>query len=1213
VSERTEIAEQRRKAAEALRDHKGELISRWMDKIHLLTREKGAEGLATEQVLRQDAHELIDMVLSRLEGHPPETDSAAFYHLILEGRQSNVRLADVAYVLLELKSVSKQVIFEALHDELESFRVSRLVDDTVEAVLRKSADLYELTAEADHLTARERLQEIFAAWDLEETLTDAQSPSEVLRVVTGKLRSLWDLAGCRMRFRAPAADELRDISEEPAMPVPMYRESRQYLTGRELAAGGAISLLECVARRRDPYVCGDVREDDRLVNAAELADAGALSLACCPLLSRDEAIGAVLLYGKERNAFRETDQRRLSDFAGVIAMALDRTGRLERSRKELSEAEVIARIGRVLLELPTREALLQGVAEALRQFRDYFDVSLFRVDREAGECVLVAEAGRGRRYRPDHYRQNVGEGFIGLCAEQGETIRASDLEEDGRRLIAFEEEYRARSELVLPVKRGDHVIGVLHFLSERRDDFPDSEIAALEHVAPHIGVALQNASMITQRRRDQYRIEQAHEQLANIIRSAAVGITSTDGEGVYTHWSPSCEELLGYGAEEVIGRRTPADFAAEPYDVRRALERCLRLGRTVSEVEMLRKDGTARIIRETRVPMEDEEGRHVGFTAYLVDVTEQKRAEEQLRRERDALQLVVGAMGAGLALFDGDLRLQWANPTLMEWFGFDQSSIGKECHEVCTGKYCEAETCPIETALKTAQPQSRVHETTDGSGRWRCYQQVFTPVSHGQTRLVALTLDITEQRRQTEQMRLIHKLTEKVETTLELEKVLHLVLTCLTAGHAIGLNRAFIFLINEEERCLEGRMAVGPTSPTEAERIWQNLDESTRDIEDLLETVTPSEGDMQLTERLRSFAAPLSDERDTLVSTLASRTSAHVGDARLDPHMDRELTRRLELEEFVCVPLAVQDEAIGVMLADNKYSGSPITQEQRELLEMFSRQASLAIANALAYQRIRGQLRELRLTRDRLIEAERMASVGRMASHLAHEIRNPLTVIGGFAASIARRYKDDPRTHRNASMIYEEVQRLERTLVNVLDYTRPLRPNKKLIALNDTVRDTLDQFAGQLEQEDIALQTALADDLPPVPADPEMIKQVVINLVKNAVEGMQDKGGALSVATARGDEEDVELLVTDTGAGMEPETLENLFSPFFTTKIGGVGLGLSVTRRIVEQHGGRISVESELGKGSRFHVTLSLRDEGQEREAAAPSASVRQRKGDEDA
>jgi len=441
-------------------------------------------------------------------------------------------------------------------------------------------------------------------------------------------------------------------------------------------------------------------------------------------------------------------------------------------------------------------------------------------------------------------------------------------------------------------------------------------------------------------------------------------------------------------------------------------------------------------------------------------------------------------------------------------------------------------------------------------------------------------------------MRLINKLAGMVETSLDLDRVLHLALTCLTAGHAIGFNRAFVFLLDEERRHLVGRMAVGPASAAEARRIWADLASRDQTIEELLDSTRPSASDRGLSESVSAIRIPLSDHSDTLISTLQSRTCAYVGEARRDPHLRPEVAERLELEEFVCVPLAVQDEPIGLVLADNKYSRVPIGQHQLELLEMFARHASLAIANALAYERIRRQLDELRRTRDRLIEAERMASVGRMASHLAHEIRNPLTAIGGFARSIARRRRDDQKTCRNAMIIYEEARRLERTLVNVLDYTRPLRPRKRPIALNDIVLETLDQFKTQLREHEVTVRLELAEELPPVHADPEMLKQVIINLVRNAIEAMESKGGGtLAIATAA-DEGEVELVVADTGIGMEQKTLQSLFSPFFSTKIGGVGLGLSISQRIVRQHGGRIEVESELGEGTQFTVRLTVEPTG---------------------
>jgi len=1192
VSQKRQIAEERLGAVEILRAHQDEAIERWMGKVRLLADEKGVPGLVGNRLFRADAREFYDMIVSRVEGKHPEADIASFYHLVLEGRQHDVRLADIAYGLIELKTVCKQIIFEALDDELKAFRTSRQVDDVVEAILRRSAELYELTSEADQKTAQERLQEIFAAWDIEGAVADAQTPEEVCRLALGKLRGIWDLSGFRVRL-GRADEQVRELAEGKELPVPVVGEQAQYLTERELQTGAVVSLLDSVKRRRDDFICPDVRTDQRIVNDAELLEKGVNSLACCPLVSRGEVQGVLLLYGAQPGAFARTDSRRLRDMSGVLALALDRTGRLERSHKAMSEAEVIARIGRSLLELPTRKALLEGAVEALRAFRDYFDVSLFAVDEEAGECVLVAEAGRERRYRPDEYRQKIGQGFIGLCAQTGETIRAFDLPEDSRRLVAFEEEYRARSELAVPVKRGDQVLGVMHLLSEREHDFPESEIAALEHVAPHIGVALQNARMLVQRRHDRYEIERAHEQLANIIRSTAVGITSTDRRGVYTHWSPSCEAMLGYEEREVLGRKTPADFAAEPYDLPSVLAECLRTGHTTAERLVTRKDGRTRTIRETRVPMFDEQGAHIGFTAYLVDITEQKRAEEQVRRERDTLSLVVDAMGAGLALIDEDMKLRWANSSMMAWFGFDSGAFGRSCHEVLAAIGCTG-PCPASQAIESQEPKTHVSEHTDESGMWHCYQHVFTPVTYGDARVLLLTLDVTEQRRQTEEMRLINKLAEKIETSLDLERVLHLVLTCVTAGHAIGFNRAFVFLLDDEGKALEGKMAVGPVSADDAVRIWDGLAQKDQTIDELLDTVSPAASDRKLTERVQSLSIPLSGHQDTIVRALTARTPLHVRGTGWRQAGRSEAVDRLELDEFICVPLTVQDEPLGVMLADNKYSRAAIDGQRVKLMEMFCRQASLAIANARAYERIQTQLRELQRTRDRLIEAERMASVGRMASHLAHEIRNPLTVIGGFASSIARQHADDPKTHRNATTIYEETLRLERTLANVLDYTRPLRPNKRPTDINGIVRQTTEQFRTYLGENNVSLHLSLAERLPQVAADAEMIKQVVINFIKNAVEAMESKGeGTLSISTGAADGY-VQIVFADTGAGMDEDVLDKIYSPFFSTKIAGIGLGLSVSQRIVRQHGGHIDVQTELGTGTTFVVTLAAEGGGPE-------------------
>jgi hypothetical protein len=189
-----EIARQRRRAAEVLRGDRAEVLRRWMGKLRLLAREKGADQVASGQAVRRDAGEFLDLLLASLEGTADDADFVAFYHLILEGRQYDLRLADLAYALLELKWVAKQLMFQRIEDELEAFRVSRQCDDLIEGVLRKTADLYELTSEADYKTGQERLQEIFGAWELEEALADAQTTAEASAPSSAASGSCWACA-----------------------------------------------------------------------------------------------------------------------------------------------------------------------------------------------------------------------------------------------------------------------------------------------------------------------------------------------------------------------------------------------------------------------------------------------------------------------------------------------------------------------------------------------------------------------------------------------------------------------------------------------------------------------------------------------------------------------------------------------------------------------------------------------------------------------------------------------------------------------------------------------------------------------------------------------------------------------------------------------------------------------------------------------------------
>jgi len=235
------------------------------------------------------------------------------------------------------------------------------------------------------------------------------------------------------------------------------------------------------------------------------------------------------------------------------------------------------------------------------------------------------------------------------------------------------------------------------------------------------------------------------------------------------------------------------------------------------------------------------------------------------------------------------------------------------------------------------------------------------------------------------------------------------------------------------------------------------------------------------------------------------------------------------------------------------------------------------------------QLRESRgeierLHRTQMSRAEHLATLGEMATGLAHEIRNPLAGIAGVIEIIGR---DLPSTSPARAVVKDvrlEIAQINRILTDLLETARPHPPQICRSNLNTTVEHAVMLARQQVLSKPIKIELQKAPDLPEVEHDSDQIHQVLLNLLLNAVQAMESAG---TVRVEIGSRDDyASVVVSDTGRGIPPQLLPNIFRPFFTTKGNGTGLGLSLARRIVEEHHGRIEVSSVVGKGSRFEVVL---------------------------
>jgi signal transduction histidine kinase len=303
-----------------------------------------------------------------------------------------------------------------------------------------------------------------------------------------------------------------------------------------------------------------------------------------------------------------------------------------------------------------------------------------------------------------------------------------------------------------------------------------------------------------------------------------------------------------------------------------------------------------------------------------------------------------------------------------------------------------------------------------------------------------------------------------------------------------------------------------------------------------------------------------------------------LGEAR-EAEVSREIAETLEkMQASVCVSIrGASGEIYGLLGVRDERLRDAFAPEEVQLLRGLGAQAAIAIENSRLYRRMK--------------DRDRLAALGEMAAGLAHEIRNPLGAIKASAQYLA---EDDAADHEFLGVIVEEVDRLNHVVSSFLDYARPSRGDAAPIDVNAAVRRTMQMLGAECETAGIDWTLALDEAVPPARIDAEQLRQVLINLVQNALQAMGAGRGRLVVGTASVERVEgggrlrrsVELRVEDTGPGIPKTVLANLFVPFVTTKDRGTGLGLAICQRIVSAAGGEIEVRTREGEGTTFVVRL---------------------------
>ncbi len=445
----------------------------------------------------------------------------------------------------------------------------------------------------------------------------------------------------------------------------------------------------------------------------------------------------------------------------------------------------------------------------------------------------------------------------------------------------------------------------------------------------------------------------------------------------------------------------------------------------------------------------------------------------------------------------------------------------------------------------------------------------------------------------------LHQLSLKMNTaylsTVELEDVLQAILVGITAGEGLQFNRAFLALFDEDHRNLRGRLAIGPASREDAGRVWEEITTKGLHLADIIQNFNeaPADANQEVNHIIRGLSVSAADEQHPLIKACRQRKSILIEHGHSDGGpVSPQLIEQLQEDTFIVVPLFSPRQSLGVLIADNFVTHNPITAEDISNLELFASQASLAIEHSSLYtsmvhkmQELEAVSQELESNKDRLVEAERYAAMGQMSAQLVHAIRNPITSIGGTARLLTKKVQD-PVILKFLDMMARDAAKIEATLEDLVNFVQENDPQKTFQPLYPLIRKSLMLLYGTMKNQGVRYQLNFNDPGPSLFIDGGKIGKMFLHLIRNAIESMPN-GGLLHIDVSQ-DPSKISILIADSGTGIVNANIARAADPFFTTKVYGTGMGLTLVKKIISEHQGTFFLQPGPISGTVATVTLPL-------------------------
>ncbi|HEU0296383.1 MAG TPA: GAF domain-containing protein, partial [Anaerolineales bacterium] len=1027
-----------------------------------------------------------------------------------------------------------------------------------------------------------RADEFAALYDTARDLAAQHNLPALLHTIAERARTLLQAAGGGIYLYDPMQGDLEMVlALGISVPVGARLQKGEGMAGR-------------VAQTRQPLIVDDYHTwEGRSLQYEAMPFRAVLQV---PMLYGGELIGvlAVNEIGRTERKFNEADASLLSLFAEYAASAVQAARLLQSTRRRVEELSALQSTALEITAPHELANLLHTIVKRAAQLlnADAGGLYLCNSERQEARCVVSYNT-------PQDYTGVIlkyGEGAAGLVAQTGKPLIVDDYRTWAGRAGIFSDQKPFERLVSAPMLWHDQVIGVIHVLRpEGGTPFTQADLELLSLLANHAAIAVANAQQfehlqleLTERRRMEDALRESEHQMRALVTSLDDIVIEYDEQGTYLNVWTANESLLAQPKIQMLGRRLDEVLGEEKgSQLTEAVKRVLTSGHSEVIEYPLQVIGGQRWFMAQINPIIAQDASQRTASMLIRDITEQKRAEEALRESQARLAGMINTAMDAIISVDANQNIILFNPAAAQMLRCPAAeAIGQPLDRFIPARFRQAHGSHIRKFGETNQ----THRSIGGLSALICLRADGTEfpaeiaISQiemaGQRIYTAILRDITERKQAEEkiqqQLRRLNALRDidiAISSTFDMKTSLAVLLNKVTSQ--LGVDAAAVLLFNGLTHELRYIAVNGFNFPSI---------EQTR---------------LRLGEGLLAGRAAF------------ERRAVHITDlAQMGEHFGH--SSRLVEEGFVtyhAMPLIAKGELKGVLEVFHR-AKLHTDSEWLEFLEALTGQAAIAIDNAQLFENLQRSKTELEhRVAERTAELQRMNIELERANHakdeflanMSHELRTPLNSILGMSESLLEQ-KRDPLSEdqqRFLETIDSSGRHLLELINDVLDLSK-IEAGKfdvypQVMEVNPLCQSCLAFVRAQALKKSISLVYEEADPAFKIYADPRRLKQILVNLLTNAVKFTPEHGRVTLHVHADMEQDLVQFSVIDTGIGIDLEDVKHLFQSFvqvdssLNRQFEGTGLGLALVQKLTDLHGGSVSVESEVDRGSHFTINLPWR------------------------